>query len=165
MLLKKIFPSYNLAGFTLVETLLYLALFSFFLLVVTEIFLSTLEAQTRANTNSIIEQDGQFIINRFAYDLKRANTVLIPANPGDNSNLLQLEINGEVFVYQLNNNQLELTNNLGTQQLNQSQTEITNLNFSRLGNFDGKNMIVIDFRVDSQSNRQFEDFQTAIGTR
>jgi len=157
------------AGFTLVELIIYCGLFLIFLTMLTSIFISTLEVHSQAYSRSIVQQDGQFIIQRFIYDINRADSVTTPVNLGETANSLVLDIDGETYSYVLNSGQLELTNNDGTYVINFDQTQISNLSFTKLGNPSGISTVQVDFKVNSKipdvSGVKEQDFHTTVGLR
>ncbi|HLD26852.1 MAG TPA: hypothetical protein VJB63_02770, partial [Patescibacteria group bacterium] len=124
-----------------------------------------LESEADSSTSS----EGQFIMSRLAYDIGRANAVLIPTVLGDQTNSLQLTISGINYNYVINSNNLTLTDAIGTEKLNTTDTRISNLTFTRLGNTSGKNTIRLQYAITSSVSRisgpQVENFQTTIGLR
>ncbi len=61
-------------GFTLIEFLVYMALFGMFLMVLTNILATTLETLAESSSISMIDMDGRYILFRLSYD---ANTVVL----------------------------------------------------------------------------------------
>lgn len=161
--------SQNRKSFTLIELLLYMAIFSILLVVITELFLTILDTQLSSQATSQVEQDESFLIEKFTYDLRRAQNVLIPAAIGISSDSLQITIDGVNYSYVLDNNDLKLTNGLGTNQLNSINTAVSNLNFLRLGNLSGKNTIKISFTIESKTKRgsiaEVRNYETTVGIR
>lgn len=64
-------------AFTLIELLIYMALVGLFLVVLTNMLVTILEAQAESTAVSLVDIDGRFILARLSYD---ANTVVL--NPG-----------------------------------------------------------------------------------
>lgn len=156
-------------GFTLVELLIYMGIFSILLLVLIEIFVASLSVQLESRGSSSVYEDGRFITSRIAYDIERSDSLSIPSNIGDEVNTLQVTTGGINYSYSLNGSDFEITDNLGTERLNSFNTNISNLKFKRLGNPNGKNSIKVSFTVTTktQEPKGFEtkDFQTTISTR
>lgn len=161
------------SGFTLIEFLLYMGILSIFLIILTQTFTSILDVQLESEATSTLTQDGNFILSRFAYDINRAKTILIPANPGDQGSTLQLSIDGINYTYTLDslNKNIMLTSNLGQFQLNSFDTSITGLNFERFGNPTPpvSNTITISFTLASKTIRntgpEKRTYQTTVGIR
>lgn len=119
-------------GSTLVELLVYMAILTTIMLVVTDFLLQTIEARLEIQAKSSIEQDQRFILSRLTYDIKRADSITAPAS-GTTDNLV-LVIGGETYTFQLSTVNFQLTNNSGTHNLNSTDIEVSNLNFQRLEN-------------------------------
>jgi len=157
-------------GFTLIELLIYIGLLSIFLVVLSQIFGSVLDAQLESQSTSAVHRDGRFILSKLTYDVHRANSIVLPASLGASSTSLQLDISG-INTYSLNNGNLELTNSLGTNNLNSADTTVSNLNFTRIGNSvaNAKNTVRITYTITSKIVRpkglETKDFQTTIGIR
>lgn len=158
-------------GFTLVELLIYIGMISILFTVFTQIFGYILDAQLESEATSSVQQDGRFILSRLAYDIRRANSIVVPGALGGQSTSLQLTIGGVSYTYNLNSGNLELTNNLGTNTINSGDTIVSNLNFTRLGNSgpNTKNTIQVEYTVTSKVIRpkglETKGFQTTIGIR
>lgn len=160
-------------GVTLIEMILYFGLLSIFLVVLTEIFASILEVRTESEATSAVEQDGRFLIARFAFDLKQASSISIPPNLGDSSNSLSVIIGGDNYTYTLSGGNFQLSNSFGINNLNSSETQIfapsSGSIFTRIGNPVGKDTIRIQFTLRSLTQRkqgpEERTFQTTIGRR
>jgi len=63
-------------GLTLVEMLLYMAVFSILLTVLLQIFFSALDVQLESKATSGVDQDGTYIMARLTYDIQRAQAVI-----------------------------------------------------------------------------------------
>ncbi len=157
------------SGFTLIELLLFMGIFSMLLVMITQIFVSTLDAQKDSESLSAVYQDGTYILSRITYDVSRSSAIAIPASLGQQTNSLQLTINSQTYTYSLNNNNLVITDDAGTDVLNGYDTTVSNLSFTRLGNTDGKNSIRLAFTATSKIQRpqgpEQLNFQTTVGTR
>ena len=119
----------NNSGFTLTELLVYMGIFSIILVIITQMFVSILQAKLDTQSTGSVEQDSRFLVQRFIYDLQRATAITSPASGQSNS--LTLTINGQPYTYQLTGTNL-LVNS--TVRLNSHDTGIQNLVFSRAGN-------------------------------
>ena len=157
------------SGFTLIEMLLYTGLLSIFLLILTQVFTSSLDAQLESQATSSAEQDARFIFARFAYDIENADSLVLPASPGESSPTLTLTRSGQTFSYSLQNNNLVLTDSTGPNVLNSYASNVTNLNFVRLGNVNGKNNIQVSYTIESKTARvggiETRSFEATLGTR
>ncbi|MCR4324323.1 MAG: hypothetical protein NUV69_01400 [Candidatus Curtissbacteria bacterium] len=156
-------------GYSLVEFLMYFALISIFLIVLTQMFVSILEVQTESEATSSVDLDGRFILARLIYDISRSTTVTTPQNPGNSSSSLLLVIGGANFTYSESGGAFVLTNNLGAGNLNSSETQISALNFTKLGEAGGKETIKFTFtlssRVQRPSGPEVKTFGTTVERR
>lgn len=163
-------------GFTILELVLYLGLLGIFLVIMTNLFVASLDTRLESQDQSALQQNGRYLIGRFTYDLSRAQTISSP-NLGEQANSLDLVINengvDKHFIYTLDNQNLLLTVNDQQYQLNSQDTIITNLNFYRLGNSDvnpqAKDGVQIKFTlqslVDKNSGGSVKNFQTFINLK
>ncbi|MCX7997278.1 MAG: hypothetical protein N2691_06035 [Patescibacteria group bacterium] len=122
------------SGFTLVEFLLYTGLLTVVIMVVSMMFSSITEIQIESESTSAISQDESFLVNRFAYDIRRAEDILLPAREGDSSSTLQLRIDGETYQYAIIDGNLFLTTGGESYRLNGDGTSVASVQFQRFGN-------------------------------
>lgn len=164
--------SHRSLGFTIPELLVFMALLSVFLIVLTEIFVSVLSVQTESESTSAVEQDGRFILARFIHDINQASAITAPNYLGSPaSNTLQITVDGINYSYSLNGVDLALTNDQGVNNLNSVDTNISNLAFTRLGNdLLGKNTLKLSFTIASKAinktgQPEVKNFTTTVGMR
>ncbi len=157
------------AGFTLVEIILYMALVAIFIITLTDIFVSILDIRTESEATSAVEQDGRFILSRLHYDIPRSTSIINPANLGDTSDTLELDIEGITHTYSLVTNNLELEDGTGTFNVNSSEATVSVINFQKIGNVGGKETIRIQFDIESVTQRpsgpETRSFTTTVGRR
>ena len=155
-------------GFTLIELILYMALMSIFLIVLSELFISTLEVRKESEATSSVEADGRYILSRLSYDINRAQSVSVPQVPVNSDSTLTLVISGGPSTYAQVSGNLTLTNSLGTNNLNGSGSTVSSLNFQRIGTGTAPT-IKIDFTLTSATERiggsEIRNFTTTIGLR
>ncbi|KKR78338.1 MAG: hypothetical protein UU23_C0001G0102 [Candidatus Curtissbacteria bacterium GW2011_GWA1_40_9] len=156
-------------GFTLIELIMYMALMSIFLVVLSELFLSILEVRKESEATSGVEQDARYILSRLYYDLNRASSITTPATPGSSSSTLVAIISGDTNSYSASGGNLTLTNNAGTNNLNSSASSISNLNFQKIGASGIGQTVKIDFTLTGKTQRtggaEIRDFTTTVGLR
>ncbi len=157
------------SGFTLIELILFMGLFSILMVVLMRIFTAIVEQQAEVESYSAVESDRLFISRRLAYDIARASAITLPASPGNQGPSLSLTIASQTYTYALQNGNLVLTSPTGTDRINQIGTTIPTVNFRRLGNVNGKNSINLFMTVRSRITRPqgFEEktINTTFGTR
>lgn len=153
-------------GFTIIEFLLYIGILSILLLVFADLFISMARLRTETESTSNVQQDSSYLINKFIYDIHRASTVSIPADPLDQSPFLNLVINGVNYSYSLQGGNLVLSDG---SRLNGYDTTISNLQFTRLGQGDTHDVIKINFTVNSlvknQTGYETQSYETVVGLR
>ena len=167
--MKKIFK--NQKGVTIVELLLYMTILSILLTILTSVFVSALDVQSESNAASSVEQDGNYILARLAYDIHRAQSINVPATNGETFNNFQIVVGGVNYTYSIDaNDNLILTNNLGANNLNNYGSSVSAFLVQRLGNTGGvENTLKINFTVTSRTKRvsgfEAKNFQTNLSLR
>lgn len=164
------YKSHLQKGVTIVEMMLYMAIFAILMTVLTQIFVSTLDLQTESKATSSVQQDGGYILSRLTYDIQRAHAVTLPAIYGIASPTLQITINGISYTYGLDaNKNLVLSNDQGTSNLNSADTTVQSISFMRIGNSGGKSTIQISYQIRGTTQRvqgyQTQSFQTTVSLR
>lgn len=158
----------NEEGVTLVELLLYMGILAILLVVLTEMFVSIVDVQLSSKSFTSVEADGRFMVARITYDINRADSITTPANPGDSSASLILDIGGETYTYALSGDVLQLTNLSGTGRINSTETGVSSPNFQKIGNANSET-INMQFTVTGQdignSGAQVKTFDVTAGLR
>jgi type II secretory pathway pseudopilin PulG len=159
-------------GFTLIELVLYAGLLSILVGVMGVMFGQIVDVQLESEATSGVDQDGRYILGKMIYDMKSLNTsdtIATPANPGNTSTTLQLNINSTNYTYSLDGNgNLVLTNNATGEAnvLNGWQTSVSNLSFQRIGAGGSNDTIRVSFtinsRVQQHSGVESRSFQTTL---
>ncbi|MBI4080641.1 MAG: prepilin-type N-terminal cleavage/methylation domain-containing protein [Candidatus Levybacteria bacterium] len=156
-------------GFTLVEMIISMGLLLILLLVFAQILSSLLDVQIESESTSYLQQDNRFIVLRLTRDIHEVSTIIIPGSVGEQSNTLQIQVDGIDYTYTVQNNNLILTDNSGSYALNSHDTTVSNLSFHRLGKINGKNSIRVQLRLTSKAQQakgpDIRDIQTTIGLR
>src|SRR5258706_8895512 len=115
---KKHLPS---RGFTIVELLIYMALLTIFLLVLLDIFTTTLNFKLQSEASSVLNQDARAILANFNYNIYNAGSATVPLTS-------QLSLDSGAKIYQLSNGDLLLN----SVQLNSQDTKIDSINFTKI---------------------------------
>lgn len=159
-------------GVTLIEMLLYMGIFSIFLVVLTDIFVSILSVRSESEASSTIEKDGRYLLSRLSYDISRADSISNPTAIGQTDNLLRLVIGPVNYTYSTLGSNMTLLDNQGLNFLNGSETSISNIQFTRIGNTSvvgTKDNIKLQFTLTSKTQRnsgpETKTFTTTIGRR
>ena len=160
-------------GFTLVELLLYMGIFSILLVALFQLFTSIIDTQIESQSSSSVFLDGQYILNRSRYDIQRAKSIITPSSQGEQGTTTKLSIENTTYTYSLVDGNLALTNDVAstTGQLNSADTTVSNLNFTRLSDTQGKNSDTLTISLSLTSNiikrggPKAENFKTTVGIR
>lgn len=135
-------------GFTVIELMLYMGIFSVLIAVLSGIFLSIMELQLSTHSTSQITQNANFIFSRLHYDLYRTSAVSIPGLAGETSDNLSINIAGQNYTYSLSGSDLIMVNPSGSYSLNSNDVSITGFSVTRLGSA-GNDNINIDLTLQS----------------
>ncbi|OGK13623.1 hypothetical protein A3C98_04430 [Candidatus Roizmanbacteria bacterium RIFCSPHIGHO2_02_FULL_37_15] len=164
--------NFKKSGYTLVELLVFMGIVSILLAILSNMFAQIVDVRQESESVSSIEQDGNYILTRLAYDVLRAQIINTPASLGQNDSTLDISIDGVNNLYTANNGILTVTNNNGSFQLNGANSSISNLDFLRLGNpadTEREDTLRISFTVTSRivrsSGPESKNFQTTVGLR
>ena len=157
------------AGFSLVELIIYVGLSLVILTVITSLFISVLESQTRSQIGSVLEQDGKYIISKLSYEITQADDLVIPANLSQQSSQLQLTSSGQTVSFSLSGQTLSLSKNLNTYKLHSPEIEVSSFQVTRLGNVDGQQALTINLTLTSLNQTaggpSTKDYQTTVSLR
>lgn len=154
-------------GYTLIELLLYIGVFSLLVVTIFQLFSSILDVQISSQSKSSIYQDSQFIIERFRYDIQRASLIISPP-VGESSSSAVFTADGNSYSYSSINGDLILSDLSSTYsgKLNSLATTVSNLTFMRSSDTQGKNndALTVSFTLTSnfsqRSTNKSENFKT-----
>lgn len=166
--MKKRLVLSKIEGFTIIELLLYMGIFSILLLVIFNLFLNALDLKAISESFSSVQEDGRFIVTKFENDITNANSITSPAI-GSSSNTMQFVLYGTSYTYRLNNNNVEFIAPDGTYILNGHNSQVKSLSFQNIGNVSGKQTIQLKITLQSlvAHNNVYDtiSLQTTAGTR
>lgn len=92
----------RLKGVTLLETVIYIGLFSLVIVMVLSFMLSTTESTTRTMRRSILYQSMEFVIGHIDDTLSKSNLISTTNSVFDDTNgILEINISGEAKQYTL----------------------------------------------------------------
>ncbi len=167
--LKNIQQRTNQKGVTLIELLMYMALLTILVTLISGIFASVLDSQLEAEASSAVDQDGRYLMAKLTRDMQSASAITQPA-AGQQGSTLQITVNSINYTYTSNGSgNLQLTNNNGTDNLNSFGTSVSNLNFQRIGSGGTNDTIRVSFTVTSRTKRssgpqnETRNFETTLG--
>ena len=151
--MKKIFKFQG--GVSLIELLLYMGILSILLVVLTRTFTQALDVSLESEAGSALEQDGNYILARLAYDIHRANSIATPSVNGSSGSSVGLVINGTNYTYNIDaGSNLSLTVGGISYPLNNSDSSVSSFSVQRLGN-PGKieDTLKINYTISSRVKR------------
>ena len=126
-------------GFTLLETLIYIALFSIIVASVVPAVYVLLDSNARVNEQTIADKEANFIIRKINWALS-SDPVIVTPLPSDTGDILAVTKadlppaeNPLIFTYDNSSNDLFLKRGSNaTIQLNTAGTRITNMTFTHI---------------------------------
>ncbi len=156
-------------GFTLVEMLIYIGLLSLLLVVMVDLFASSLDVQLESQATAGVDMDAKFILSRLTSDIRKADTIVTPTLESTPSGTLTVTRGGITQTYATQSGVLVYTASGNTSSLNSFETTIKNISFRQVGNNGGKTAIQISATVQSKTTRtsgkEERKIETTIGLR
>src|SRR3989338_4665964 len=146
----------SILGFTLLELVLYIGIFSILLMVFVQFFSSILDVGQESAAISSVNQDSQFILDRLSFDIHRAQSITTPGVLGEITNSLQIAIDGINYTYYLGSGNLLLSNDSGINMLNGFDTTVSNVTFRKIGNIGGKDTIILSTATVGDSVKKIQ---------
>lgn len=133
----------NKNGFTLLELLIFMGIFSVILVSLTTLFSTIVSQQFENQSFSAAESDKTYILSKLAYDFSEAESVVAPTSNGETSQTLTIMVDGVNNTYSVEDGNLVLNISGESYVLNSSRTKISSISFKRLGEISGKPTIKI----------------------
>lgn len=93
-------------GFTLVELLVYFALFSILLVVITNLFIDALAQRTRDSMRSSLQQESEYVLAKLRHTVLNADAITHPVLSGESSPTLELNVGGDTYRYSIDSQRL-----------------------------------------------------------
>ncbi len=157
------------AGFTMVEMLMYMGLLSLLLVVMVDLFSSSLDVQLETEATSSVDWDEKVILQRLTNDIHKAQSITQPQLGATPSGTLQLVIDGITYTYATGSGTFTIASASASNSLNSFNTTTSFVSFQRLGNSGGKNTIQIILTKKSRavltSGTETRTVQTTVGLR
>ena len=115
-------------GFTLIEVIMYMALYSILIGGVIVALFTLFESQTRNQSIALLQQEGDFVASRIAYEIRSAHSVISPITSGGTLDLVRSQ-GTHTRVYLINQNVILEINSVAAI-LNSDAVAIQNLQFT-----------------------------------
>jgi Tfp pilus assembly protein PilW len=161
-------------GFTLIEILIFMGIFSILIVALFEMFIAIFDVQLESQSVSSVVADGRYITNKLTADINNAtgSAIISPAIGSTGSSLVIFD-GTTTFTYATSSGKLNLTNStLGsTDQLNSTNSAVTQVSFFRLADTKSKNIntITVTFTLNSVTKKRSgavtQTFVFTAGTR
>jgi Tfp pilus assembly protein FimT len=152
-------------GATLIELVIYMALLSVFIVIMSQVFVSTVGLKVDASSYNSIEEDGRYILSRLMYDFSRSSSVTTPATIGSSGSQLSLVISGTTYNYNLVGSNLVLNNGVDSNNLNSSKTVISALNFLKVSDSHVQLSVTLESVDKVNGNSRVKSFVTILGSK
>lgn len=157
-------------GFTLIELVLYMGILSILVTAIAVIFSTVVDVQLESKATSSVDQNGRYLISKLLYDTRSASSIVTPANPGTQTNTLQITRNSINYIYSLDANSNLLLTNQSTGEsnvLNSYDTQVSGLQLLRIGSGGNSDTVQVNFTVTSRivqaKGQESRSFQTTLG--
>lgn len=156
----------NNRGITLIETMVYISLFSILILVLVDIFSLVINEQNYVYSNSQVTQDYNYIFAKLKSDINNSNQIVFPLSVNTLETELIIINDNNTYTYKLQENSLFLYINDVPYKLNNDSTMIKDLTFRRISYQDNPG-IKIEFKIGSVTDRleNYKNFSTTLGIR
>jgi len=161
----------NERGFSLLELLLYIGIFSMLLVTFFQLLTAIFDVQLESSGVSSVDQDGLFIMNRLSYDIKHVQSITTPASAGQTAASLVFTEDGDTYNLSVSSGNLVLADvTRGTSdRLNSVNTTVSAPSFTLLSDTQGQGYRTITFvftvnSLDTQRNTsKVKTFKTTVG--
>ncbi|KXK08710.1 MAG: hypothetical protein QY330_00610 [Candidatus Dojkabacteria bacterium] len=128
----------KLKAVTLVEAIIYLAVFGVLFLIVVQFMFSISEANSRSSLRNEIDRNVLFLTNHFQDNFAEATSINASLSQFANDNgVLRLTDNGEYYEYRLNSGRVQFNRNGVQNYLTMANIDINQLRFDRVEYLDG----------------------------
>jgi prepilin-type N-terminal cleavage/methylation domain-containing protein len=158
----------NKAGFTLVETLIYLAIIGVVVTSFVSFGISIMEARNKNLAVEEVQANARAVLSFMAEKIRSCKDISVPAE-GAEGNILSLDMAGSADIINFSEQDGTVYATVDSSQpqfLTSSQVSVSDLNFLRLGQGNVKINFTIKFRDDGSKDFSFsEDVETAATMR
>lgn len=154
-------------GSSLIELVLYMGLMSIFILVLMNMFTTTLDTKLNSESVGSVNRDSRYILSKLIYILQNSEDVISPAY-GTTSDTLHVVHNGQDIQVASSSGKMVLTNGAESHSLNSLDTDLVNISFTNTGKPGGKSTIKVDYVLKSNINSKSDSLRsvsTAVSLR
>jgi len=151
---------YKKNAFTLMETVVYLGIFSSLLIVFSLLFSALIDTSYSNRANSFLNHDYNYIKTKLGNEVKSSSSILNPSVISNSSNILTIKKDSVIKIFRFRNGNLELITDNVTDKLNSSETFFKNGKFTLKGDFNGRKIIEVSGTLSSQTPSKTVDDKT-----
>ncbi len=154
-------------GFTLVELLVFAAIFSFVVMAFIAILTTVLGIQARESSQGEVASQSQYLLQQVQYYVERSSLVDIPQDGATSTLKLVMGINAQDPTYLTLNNgtvYLQQTATGTPQALTSAKVSVSNLSFTRRANPPGHDVVAVSFTMAYNTLNPKQMFSQALQT-
>ena len=123
-------------GVSLMELLIYIAILSVILLVISSAFISISKTGGVVDARTEVNSNARFAVNKIIQDVKSASAVSVPTIVGGTAVTLQLTVSGDTILYDVSAGQLRRKVNAGAAEpVTSNLVTVSTPTFTRLENY------------------------------
>lgn len=171
--MRKIINLFSQKGTSLIEVILYIALFSVIIIVAVDLLMTSGSLKTESESQSGLQIDAALITSRLNYEIRSADVVTSPATIGQITTSLSITTGSETHVFSLTGSNLLYQKTVGvtvtTANLNSNLTNVSNLTFQALGFSGGKLVVKTNFTLTeakaTQQGNLSKNYEIIVTTR
>lgn len=142
-------------GVTVVELLVYLGLLGIFLVILLDVFTTTINFKLKSESTSALNMDSRYILSKLSYDIYNADSFTVPSNTQ-----LNLVKSGVTSTYTISSGNLVLN---GTR-LNSSDTSLDSVSFTKIGDT-VKTSFTLRSQIEVKGQTETLNVDTTLGIR
>jgi len=160
-------------GFSTIEFLLYMGIFSILIIVLMQVFFTLLDSQLSSESFSAVDQNGRYVLAKLQYDISQASSIVTPPTQGSQSTSLQITVNSINYLYSLTSGgdlQIKNVSTGALDTLTGFDASMSALIFTRIGLGTGNDTVQLSFVLQSRTvshsqKAESRSYQTTIGLR
>jgi hypothetical protein len=132
-------------GFTLIEVLMYVGLFTLLVGTLLGIAYLTIDSTDKINKKIVLQQEADFILRKIDWALSGAESVTVGPKPSNMS--VTRFSNPNTVIFSQNGNFVDINSGLGQMDLNSSNTVVSNLTFIKIQTGSAPTEIEVNFNL------------------
>ncbi len=155
---------HRLAGVTLIELLIVMAILPMLLILVSQMFGIFLDGQERAIAQAAINQEQQYLLEKIAYDIEQSSAILLPAADAATSSAFRLQQGAATVEYIPSGVTLLRSSAAGLAPVSSKRVLLSSFSVRHIGNGAGKDSVTIGFSLSSTASAQLGMTNRTIST-